>query len=37
VEIEAGKTGGFDDSTVRTVKENGNQLGLYPNSFEDLR
>lgn len=36
VEIEAGKTGGFDDSTVRTVKENGNQLGLYPNSFEDL-
>lgn len=36
VEIEAGKTGGFDESTVRTVKENGNQLGLYPNSFEDL-
>lgn len=36
VEIEAGKSDGFADGTVRTVKENGSQLGLYPSSFEDM-
>lgn len=36
VDIEAGKSDGFPDSVVRTVKENGTQLGLYPNTFEDI-
>lgn len=36
VEIEAGKATGFPEGVVRTVKENGTQLGLYPNGFEDL-
>lgn len=36
VEIEAGKSIGFPEDVVRTVKENGTQLGLYPNRFEDL-
>ncbi|MEJ1155144.1 Swt1 family HEPN domain-containing protein [Microbacterium marmarense] len=36
VDIDAGKSEGFSDSVVRTVKENGTQLGLYPNAFEDI-
>lgn len=36
IEIEAGKFVGFPEDVVRTVKENGAQLGLYPNGFEDL-
>ncbi|MDJ1372719.1 Swt1 family HEPN domain-containing protein [Gulosibacter molinativorax] len=36
IEIDADKSSGFDDATVRTVRENGSQLGVYPNSFEDL-
>ncbi|MDJ1113391.1 Swt1 family HEPN domain-containing protein [Microbacterium dauci] len=36
VDIDAGKSDGFPDGVVRTVKENGAQLGLYPNAFEDL-
>lgn len=36
IEIEAGKSTGFPEDMVRTVKENGAQLGLYPNRFEDL-
>lgn len=36
IEIEAGRSDGFADDTVRTVKENGTQLGLYPNAFENL-
>jgi len=36
VDIDAGKSDGFPDSVVRTVKENGTQLGLYPNVFEDI-
>ncbi|WP_374975022.1 DUF499 domain-containing protein [Microbacterium trichothecenolyticum] len=36
VDIDASKSDGFPDSVVRTVKENGTQLGLYPNTFEDI-
>lgn len=36
IEIDAGKSDGFSDDVARTVKENGTQLGLYPNRFEDL-
>lgn len=36
IEIEAGKSDGFGDNVVRTVRENGSQLGLFPNRFEDL-
>ncbi|MBN9213516.1 MAG: AAA family ATPase [Microbacterium sp. SCN 70-200] len=36
VDIEAGRSDGFPESVVRTVKENGTNLGLYPNRFEDL-
>lgn len=36
VDIDASKSDGFPDSVVRTVKENGTHLGLYPNAFEDI-
>lgn len=36
IDIEAGRSDGFADDVVRTVRENGAQLGLYPNRFEDL-
>ncbi|WP_068492369.1 Swt1 family HEPN domain-containing protein [Pseudoclavibacter helvolus] len=36
IEIEAGKTIGFPQHVVRTVKENGAELGLHPNRFEEL-
>lgn len=36
VDIDAGKSTGFPEDVVRTVKENGVQLGVYPNVFEDL-
>lgn len=36
VEIDASKADGFPDAVTRTVKENGTQLGLYPNRFEDI-
>lgn len=36
VDIDAGRSDGFPESVVRTVKENGTSLGLYPNRFEDL-
>lgn len=36
VDIDAGRSDGFPESVVRTVKENGTNLGLYPNRFEDL-
>lgn len=36
VDIDASKSEGFPDSIVRTVKENGTQLGLYPNAFEAI-
>lgn len=36
VEIDSSKADGFPDAVARTVKENGTQLGLYPNRFEDI-
>ena len=36
VDIDAGKADGFPDAVARTIKENGTQLGLYPNRFEDI-
>lgn len=34
--IDADKRGGFPDHVVRTVRENGTQLGLTKNRFEEL-
>ena len=36
VTIDADKRDGFAPDTVRTVRENGTQLGLYPNRFEEI-
>lgn len=36
IEVDAGKSDGFPEGVARTVKENGTQLGFYPNRFEDL-
>ncbi|MBS7547016.1 Swt1 family HEPN domain-containing protein [Dietzia massiliensis] len=35
LEIEAEATEGFDEGTIRTVRENGTTLGLDGNSFEE--
>ena len=36
ISVDAGKRQGFPESTVRVVRENGSQLGLARNRFEDL-
>ena len=36
IEVDAGKSDGFPEDVARTVKENGTQLGFYPNAFEDI-
>lgn len=36
VTIDADKRDGFPTDTVRNVRENGAQLGLYPNRFEEI-